>query len=229
MAPTATIRTPGPAPKASELQRAHKIVVYAHETAASLLAGFNSLGQARGAGAPSDEQQDLLRAMVVFAGAGLDACAQQIVRDALPRLAAEHADSRKALVGFAARHLRQSESETGGVDSRALAELLLGSPEEKLIELLVDDLTGSSMQSVEELKRVAAHLGVIQDKQLITTIESVRGAFAVRNRISHDMDVNFTSNPRRNRTLRKRADMVREANALLLVAEALVTAADKAM
>src|ERR1039458_3496085 len=99
--PPPIVRNPGSAPAAPQLQRSYKIVVYAHETAGSLLAGFNSLGQARGRGAPSDEQQDLLRAMLVFAGAGLDACAQQIVRDALPRLAEEHEEARTALVGFA--------------------------------------------------------------------------------------------------------------------------------
>ena len=167
--------------------------------------------------------------MIVFAGAGLDACAQQIVRDALPRLAAEHEDARAALVSFTARHLRQSETETRGVDARVLAGLLLGSPEQNLIELLIDELTGSSMQSVEELKRVASHLGVAKDRKLMTTIDGVREAFRVRNRISHDMDVNFTANPRRNRTLRRRADMVRDTNALLGVAEALVSAVDKAI
>jgi len=224
-----TIRSPGRPPVASELQRAHKIVVYAHGTAGSLLAGYNSLGQARGRGAPSDEQQDLLRAMLVFAGAGLDACAQQIVRDALPSLAAKHEEARTALVGFAARQLRQSASDAGSVDARVLAILLLGNPEKNVIEMLVDDLTRSSMQSVEELKRVAAHLGVAKDKQLMGRIDGVRTAFSVRNRISHDMDVDFTSNPRRNRTLRRRADMVRDANGLLGVADALIVAVDKAL
>ena len=229
--PPPIVRNPGSAPAAPQLQRSYKIVVYAHETAASLLAGFNSLGLARGSGAPSDEQQDLLRAMLVFAGAGLDACAQQIVRDALPRLVAKDDDARTALIRFAARHLRQGEgdSDSGAVDAKVLATLLLGSPAQDLVELLINDLTGSSMQSVEELKRVVTCLGLVKDRQLLATIQGTREAFKVRNRISHDMDVNFTSNPRRNRTLRRRDDMVRDTNVLLGVAEALVVAADKAL
>ena len=168
--------------------------------------------------------------MLVFAGAGLDACAQQLVRDALPRLVVEHTDARDALTAFAARRLRrQGDSEVGGVDARFLAELLLGDPEQNLIEALIDDLTGSSMQSVEELKRVAAHLGVVGDKELMACIESVRNAFGVRNRIAHDMDINFFDSKRRSRTARKRADMVRDSNSLLAAAEALVLAVDRVL
>jgi hypothetical protein len=36
--------------------------------------------EARGGGAPSHEQQDLLRAVLLFAGAGLDACANSSKR-----------------------------------------------------------------------------------------------------------------------------------------------------
>lgn len=224
----AEIRTPCTPPGAVELQRSHQIVVYTHDTARSLLAGFNSLGQARGRGAPSDEQQDLLRAMLLFAGAGLDACAQQIVRDALQRLVSDHDDAREAFTNFAAKRLRrQSETDVAGIDARFLAELLLGDPEKNLVEALIDDLTGSSMQSVEELKRVAAHLGLTSDSELLKAIEGVRGAFKVRNRIAHDMDINFFDSKRRNRTVRKRADMVREANNLLAAAEGLVLAVDR--
>jgi hypothetical protein len=230
MASSSQIRESGAPPTAPELQRAFQIVVYAHGTAKSLLAGFNSLGAARGRGAPSDEQQDLLRAMLVFAGAGLDACAQQIVRDTLPRLVINHGDARKALVGFAARRLRrETESDTAGIDARFLAELLIGNPQQNLIEALIDELTGSSMQSVEELKRVASHLGVIRDKPLLNAIEGTREAFRVRNRIAHDMDIKITPGRGRNRTLRKRADMVRDTNNLLEAAEALGTAVQRAL
>lgn len=166
--------------------------------------------------------------MLLFAGAGLDACAQQVVRDALPRLAAERPEARKALVGFGARKLRrQGETDTGQIDARFLAEALIGDPETTLIEALVDELTGSSMQSVEELKRVAAHLGLTSDSALMKKVNAVSEAFGVRNRISHDMDIKFTSHRGRNRKLRKRADMVKDANALLGVAEQLVRSADR--
>src|SRR4051794_20034668 len=94
------IRKQGDAPAAPELDKAHQILTYAHGSAKSLLTAFNSLSKQRGRGGPSYEQQDLLRAMLLFAGAGVDACAQQVVRDTLPRLAAEHDDAQTALVSY---------------------------------------------------------------------------------------------------------------------------------
>ena len=82
------------------------------------------------------------------------------------------------------------------------------------------------MQSVEELKRVAAHLGVAKDGRLMGVIDGARDAFAVRNRIAHDMDIKLTTGRGRNRKLRKRADMVRDTNALLAAAEELIRAVD---
>ena len=60
-------------------------------------------------------------------------------------------------------------------------------------------------------------------------IEAVRDAFKVRNRIAHDMDINFFDSKRRNRTARKRSDMVRDANNLLAAAEGLVLAVARIM
>ena len=165
--------------------------------------------------------------MLFFAGAGLDACAQQVVRDALPKLAEEHEEAREALVGFSARILRKSgDAEGASVDTRVLASILVGNPEENLIERLIDDLTGSSMQSVDELKRVAGHLGVVKSSALMTAIEKLREPLAVRNRIAHDMDIKITLTKGRNRVSRKRADMVKGANLLLAAAENLINAVD---
>lgn len=219
----AKIRVQGSAPKSGLLQDSYLITTYAHSTARSLLAGFNSVRS--GPGASKTEEQDLLRAMLLFAGAGLDACAQQLVKDALPKLVDRLPEARNELASFAARHLRKSR-EGEGVDPSALAALLIGNPEENLIQLLIDDLTGSSMQSVEELKRVARHLGVAKSQALRTTISGCRDPLKIRNRIAHDMDVNITRGKTRNRRSRKREDMVKETNKLLLAAEKLIVAVD---
>lgn len=225
------IRKQGAAPQAEELEKAHQILAFAHASAESLLTAYNSLSEERGRGGPSYQQQDQLRAMLLFAGAGLDACAQQIVRDALPRLAAEHDDARDALAGFAARRLRRQRTdvEVAAVDTDFLADVLIGDPETNLIEKLIDELTGSSMQSVEELKKVAAFLGVVKDKKLAAALPDLRSAFRVRNRIAHDMDIQFTPGKARNRRPRKRDDMVTETNRLLESAELVVAATDAAL
>ncbi len=227
MPPATQIRSQAGEPKAPQLQRAYSITVYAHSTARSLLDGFNSLGKERGVGGPSTEQQDLLRAMLIFAGAGLDACAQQIVRDALPKLVETHPDAREALINFGARVLRKSGDAGGAtVDTKVLASILVGNPEANLIERLIDELTGSSMQSVEELKRVASHLGVASSAALMQAVNKVKEPLSIRNRIAHDMDIKFTEGKKRNRTPRKRKNMVTSANYLLEAAEKLIIAVD---
>lgn len=172
--------------------------------------------------------------MILFAGAGLDSCAQQIVRDALPVLVTKNEDAGAALVGFTARRIRKQSEDVVTVDAKFLAEVLIGgrpgaTAEETVIDMLIEELTGSSMQSVEELRRVAQHLGVANDGPLVASINSLRSAFQIRNRIAHDMDIQFTSGRGRNRRPRRRDDMVQEANKMLEAAERLVAAVDRAL
>ena len=63
-----------------QVTRSWDILKRAHESAASLLASFS---EERDPGAPSDTEQDLLRAMIVFAAAGLDAMLKQLLSDCL--------------------------------------------------------------------------------------------------------------------------------------------------
>jgi hypothetical protein len=222
------IRSQGDEPASPLLEDSYLIAQYAHSTATSLLAGFNSLR--KGPGTTKHEEQDLLRAMLLLAGAGLDACAQQVVKDTLSTLVQGDEDARKELVAYATRVLRRASSGEGaveGVDPATLASLLIGSPEVNLIDGLVEDLTKSSMQSVEELKRVSRHLGVAKSQPLLTAIQGCRGPLKVRNRIAHDMDVNITKGKSRNRRSRKREDMVKATNCLLVTADRLIEAVDQ--
>ena len=139
----------------------------------------------------------------------------RVVKDTLSTLVQDDEGARKELIAFATRVLRRAsrdEHAVEGVDPAALAALLVGSPEANLIEGLVDDLTRSSMQSVEELKRVSRHLGVANSEPLQTAIQDCRGPLKIRNRIAHDMDVNITRGKSRNRRSRKREDMVKATN-----------------
>jgi hypothetical protein len=65
-------------PKATECDKAYSIFTTAHSTAASFLTAFNKSRQTKGGkGTTTDEEQDLLRAMLIFASAGLDALIKQ--------------------------------------------------------------------------------------------------------------------------------------------------------
>ena len=75
-------------PKSGSLhENSQFILCSAHDAASSFLDTFNKVREARQAkGTPTDEEQDLLRAMLLFATAGLDSMVKQLVtdRDTLP-------------------------------------------------------------------------------------------------------------------------------------------------
>lgn len=202
--------------------KAKWIVEYAHDTTSSLLSAFQA--QRTGAGAPTHEQQDLLRAMLVFAGAGLDSSVKQLTQDSLPVLVRYDAtEAREELVKFSVRKLRGLEE--GGAATRFLVQLLLqADAEATAIDEFVDDLTGGSLQSVDALHKMCGIFS-IASPMLKKQIQELRPAFEARNTIIHEMDMDFSA-PNRNRRSRRREPMVAWTNNLLEVAERIVDDVD---
>ncbi len=219
-------------PTHESTQKAYLILKYAHDTAESLLDAFSQIRGGR-RGAPTDEEQDLLRAMVVFAGAGIDSMTKQLVRDALPAMVAVLPDARRRLEKLAPRHLRRAGAEVGeeglspqSINPLRLAKVLLAeTPREGVVELLVDDLTSGSLQSVEELYKIAEYMG-LRPNDLGEPEADIREVFDCRNRLIHEMDVDF-SQPNRNRFSRRRDDMVGKARTLLNLSNRILSGVDR--
>ena len=70
-------------PKSDTVYLAALILMHTHNTAKSFLDIFEKI-RTKAKGASTHEQQDLLRAMLLFASAGLDSMVKQLVRDVLP-------------------------------------------------------------------------------------------------------------------------------------------------
>ena len=67
-------------PESERCKKSYWILETAYETASELLGLFdNPGGKKRSPGNPSNTDQDLLRSMLVFAGAGLDAAIKQAI------------------------------------------------------------------------------------------------------------------------------------------------------
>ncbi|MGQ0669896.1 MAG: hypothetical protein ACT4PO_09530 [Actinomycetota bacterium] len=164
-------------------------------------------------GTTSDQDQDLLRAMLVFACAGLDAATKALIRDALSQLADAHPPVQERVDDFAAKHL----SEGGSVSGKRLAKVLAhaGSPRQAIIEAFVEDLTGGSLQSAEELLRVCDAFG-IGDDGLKGRVLTLKEAFLARNEIVHEMDLMLRRGGRGRRT-RTIGKMVGHADAIFAV------------
>src|SRR5690242_2085324 len=77
---------------------------------------FEILKRERGGkrGMTTDEEQDILRASVVFAAAGLDAVAKQLIRDAVPVLLDSDPKVLEGLETFVSRRIRGEDEEGEG-------------------------------------------------------------------------------------------------------------------
>ena len=212
-----------------ETSKARLILTYAHDSAQALLDAFTTIREVRGAGpgTSTNEEQDLLRAMLVLAAAGMDSMAKQLIRDSLPTLVGRDSGVSKSLEDFVTRQLRGGP-DGAAADNRLLARVLFAeSQRDQLIEEYIQYLTGPSLQSTEELTRSAKALGIAPSDVGIIR-RDLQPIFDVRNKVIHELDINF-DHPNRNRQSRSRALMMGHTNKLLEVSEALLNAVEEAL
>ncbi|HEX2294153.1 MAG TPA: hypothetical protein VHN37_02465 [Actinomycetota bacterium] len=209
-------------PRAGECSASFTILCNAHDAASSFLDAFESLRKNRNAkGTPTDEEQDLLRATVIFSSSGLDALAKQLVKDALPRVIDNMEGAEKMLKSHVERRLRRGDKEA----HQLLADVMVDrDPRGTLVSTLVYDLTSGSLQSYEELVKVASHFD-IPSREIVDDVDSLRSVFAARNQIIHEMDVDLAQ-VNRNRRPRKKKDMVGATNSIFAVSQKLLNAVD---
>ena len=200
--------------------RAYQITEYGHESARSLVEAFRKMKGTR-RGAATDEQQDILRAAVVMAGACIDSCLKQLFADCLGDLIPRDSGVKHEFETFAERALRRTGSDLG-IDCRLLARALTSpQPLEFLSEAYVYDLTGASLQSPDQLFAACRALGLHPERDIKLNRRELSGVFDARNQIVHEMDIDFDA-PRRNRFQRRIEDTIKMANDLLSVSERIV-------
>jgi hypothetical protein len=215
-----------PSSPVDQCQDALLILEYAHLSAVSLLKLLKLSRQSRGQqlGTTTDEEQDLLRAMLVMAGAGLDAMAKQLVRDALPALIANDQAVKSGLEKFIQRQITsRMDAPELIAGARFLAKTLAApSPQRQVIDDYVRELTGGSLQAVEELYRICDALGLPTVKSGIEK-KQMAAIFEVRNQIIHDFDMDVAGD-RRKRIQRRLSDMRSHVDCLFRVAQEILTA-----
>jgi hypothetical protein len=155
-------------------------------------------------------EQDLFRAAVVFAGAGVDTPLKEALRSCVPLRIEQSGAARGKYLEFVTRNIQDG----AGVSAKRLAELLTtGRPEAVLLDAYVMSLTGSSLQSREQVKNSLTALG-LGDKGLYTDASTLDPLFRARNQIAHEMDMTPTAlqrtqgaRTRRERSLQMYEDM----------------------
>lgn len=225
-----SIRTLTPAVvNVAEASKARTILQSTHDSATGLIASFADVRKHRGAGqgAPRNNEQDLLRACLVFAAAGLDSTLKQLIRDALPSLVRSDEDVREGLETFIVRQTRgDPDGGEAAFGRKFLAKILVADNHlDALIEQYILSLTGSSLQSADELAKATSALGLKQ-QQVGVDHKTLRPIFGIRNKIIHELDINLDAK-NRNRESRRRNEMVRHSNALLDIGEKILVAVEK--
>lgn len=197
-----------------QISKSQLILKHTHESTAAFLKAFDDY---RGTGATTDEQQDLLRAMLVFSLAGLDSLLKQIIHDVLPKLVNSDDKVKEGLETFLSRKIR-NEAQDNNINNKFLAKLLLAeSLKDNIIYEYICELTGKSLQSAEELIKTIYALGLEPSTLDIETI-TLKPIFDSRNKIIHEFDIDFNA-PRRNRVSRNRNTMIDSTNKILKISE----------
>jgi len=220
-----TLRGAPTKPQDADCEKSYLILRYAHDSARSMLESFDEVRRARRRrGATTDEEQDLLRAMIVFAGAGLDSMLKNLIQDTLPAILYRSKQARDELKKFVERSITRKDP----VDATFLANALVSStPFRAIVNQLTVYLTDHSLQSVEKLIESVKHLGL--PETLITAKKTeIKRIFDARNKMIHEMDINF-NHPSRNRTPHKRDNIIADANQLLDLAGEILQAVDNLM
>lgn len=213
----------------SELSRSALIIKHTQESATGLLHAFDVIKRARNAtrGAATDEEQDLLRAMLVFAAAGLDSMLKQLIADALPVLIQCDLKAKLGLEGFIRKQLKSRADESSPHEAnKFLARVLSATSQQvQVIAEYVESLSANSLQSPEMLAGAVSALG-LDPREVGLEFDALRPIFAARNNIIHELDIDFEA-ARRNRRSRRKTVMVDFTNKLIELSERIIIGVKK--
>jgi hypothetical protein len=167
----------------------HRRAPYCREAAEFLVAGRATCNRLFAAASSEDhphQREDILRSALVFGCAALDRVAKSVVERGLGALLTADSAVEQSLVKFATQYLAPG----GVLDPKKVATLLVGPymSRDEIRWALVRDLTGGSLQSFEELMKVANYLRV-NTGFLLGRQDDVRATFQARNQIVHEMDL----------------------------------------
>lgn len=205
-------------PAAPACEYAYLILCNAHDASSSFLDIFDTTRRTRNArGAPTDEEQDLLRAMLAFASAGLDSMIKQLVVNTLPSVIDRDVGAAESFKSFIEKRLNKGEK----LDHRLIADVLCSAqPRVRLINVLVKELTAGSLQSSDAVFRTGSFFD-IPSNDICGDPNRLTQVFRARNEIIHEMDIDFDQ-PNRNRRPRGRQAMIDNTNLIFSVADSFL-------
>jgi hypothetical protein len=174
-------------------------------------------------GYTTNAEQDLLRSMLVFSTATLDIAVKQTIRDLLRPRENSSINARNEFKDFVKRSISKDEK------NDLLSDLLIADQiKENLIERYIYELTGSSLQSIEEIYKAAKaldiSLGISKEDR-----SELKSIFNIRNKIIHELDYEFDPSflKARKRIQRKRDEMIIASEKILELTKTFILSACK--
>ena len=205
-----------------QVRRACRYLTATHGSVAGLLDSYNFVrdkrvqSQGHAAGRLSRDELDLLRAALIFTSSGLDACCQTLVTESLPHL----------IKSGGTAHLlfeRWLEAQARQPSAHFVAAIKDPNPRSQFVDLYIASKTKASYQGSGDVKeRVRDLLGVPKKSVPDGPINALDGFFTARNDIVHRLDYVNPTGPSTKRHHRSPADVVKECNAVLVVASKLI-------
>jgi|LakMenE18May11ns_1017448.scaffolds.fasta_scaffold9899419_3 hypothetical protein len=216
--------------KRKELDKAVAIYNYSYASAQSLIDAFAEAKAKRGGkrGVLTDQEQDILRADLVMACAGIDSSIKQAIRDCFEILFQKNQEAHKLFQRFIQKRLGgDADGDTSLAGTKFLALILAeASPRERLIEEYIKELTGDSLQSFDQLMKTSAALGLEIQKQLNAKKDSLSKIFIARYQIIHELDINLESRGRKRR-VRGQVRLINDVDLVLETMEIFINRIDR--
>ncbi len=153
-------------------------------------------------GPSTHAQQDLYRAMLAFACAGLDVLLKQLVKTKLSGIISADKNAQEKFKEHVKRGINLKEPNKI-LNTVALA-LIDQNPKEILLKEYIEDLTRDSLQAKDKVMTIISASG-LGDKFLSNEkLNAMKDAFEARNQIIHEMDINTLDNLSKTRGYRTR-------------------------
>jgi hypothetical protein len=200
------------------LVNSHKIYKATHNSVSTFLEYF--IQEEKDSEKPN---QDLLRAMLLFATSGLDSMGKQIIKDCLPKICDIDEGSQLQFKTFLQRKLTKVDSE---IDIKYLADILSQqAPYDRLKDDWIEKLTQNSLQSVEELNTVIAALNLNGNK-ILNNINYIKQILQARNEITHEMDIQIDSTTPITQRERDKDTMISYTEEIVKISKSLLQEVD---
>lgn len=196
------------APRCENCEDAFRVFQASFTTCESFLNSFNQVRKARKArGASTDLEQDLLRAMLVFACSGLDAVIKQLIKDALPAVIEKNEGAESQFRSFIENEIARNQK--FGTEMIAMS-ITARSPREQALTRFMQILGQNSLQSKDQVFQIASFFD-IPSKSIYPKPDELQEVFKVRNKIIHELDIDLAG-VNRKRNPRAKNEMIRKTN-----------------